>query len=182
MPEDYFDTYVPVDDYGFSKYICAKAIDGMEKVHELRLFAVFGPYEDWRVRFISNACCRAQWGLPIVIRQNVFFDYLDVQDLGRILGCCVKKELRHRHYNVCTGRAIDLATLAAKVVTASGKNLQITVKTHGLGNEYSGDNSRMLLEFPGFSFSNIDQSIARLYSWYGERKSDIDQSELSFDA
>ena len=57
----------------------------MDRVYELRLFGVFGPYEDWQVRFLSNACARAVWDMPLVIRQNVFFDYLDVDDLGRIL-------------------------------------------------------------------------------------------------
>src|ERR1039458_3650676 len=42
MSEDDFDAHVPADDYGFSKYICAKAADGMERVYELRLFGVFG--------------------------------------------------------------------------------------------------------------------------------------------
>ena len=46
MSEDDFDTHVPADDYGLSKYICAKAVDAMERVYELRLFGVFGPYED----------------------------------------------------------------------------------------------------------------------------------------
>src|SRR5215469_10136195 len=69
--EDFFDTSVPTDSYGFSKYICAKYIERSEKVVNLRLFGVFGKYEDYTVRFISNACCRALKGLPIVIRQDV---------------------------------------------------------------------------------------------------------------
>src|ERR1035438_9460187 len=69
MSEEDFDRHIPTDDYGFSKYICAKAVDGMERVTEVRLFGVFGPYEDWRVRFISKACCRAVWDMPVVIRQ-----------------------------------------------------------------------------------------------------------------
>jgi GDP-L-fucose synthase len=181
MAEDDFDTCVPADDYGFSKYICAKAIDGMDRVYELRLFGVFGPHEDWQVRFISNACCRAVWDLPVVVRQNVLFDYLDVEDLGRILECFLTRDLRHRHYNVCTGRPVDLQTLAQKVVAASGKNLEIRVKNQGLGDEYSGRNDRMLSEVPGFEFRGLDDSVARLYRWYSERKSDIDPALLRFD-
>jgi UDP-glucose 4-epimerase len=181
MSEADFDKCVPADDYGFSKYICAKAVDGMDRVYELRLFGVFGPYEDWQVRFISNACCRALFDMPVVMRQNVFFDYLDVEDLGRILECFATRRLGHKQYNICTGRTVDLQTLAEKVVAASGKALHIEVRNAGLGNEYSGDNSRMLAEIPGFPFRDLDESIARLYRWYEARKQTIDSSKLRFD-
>jgi len=181
MSEDDFDTHVPADDYGLSKYICAKAVNAMERVYELRLFGVFGPYEDWQVRFPSNACARAVWGMPVVIRQNVFFDYLDVDDLARILELMFCRTLRHRQYNVCTGRAVDLKALAGKVIAASGKCLEVEVKNPGLANEYSGENSRMLAEIPEFRFTGSEDSIARLYQWIEARKQSIDPASLRFD-
>jgi GDP-L-fucose synthase len=153
----------------------------MDRVYDLRLFGVFGPHEDWRVRFISNACCRAVLGLPIVVRQNARFDYLNVEDLGWILECFLAKPLQHRQYNVCTGRSLDLLTLAQKVVRASGQDLPIVVKKEGMGTECSGDAARMLAEIPDFQFREIDDSIARLYRWYEERKEFIDPALLSFD-
>jgi GDP-L-fucose synthase len=182
MREDEFDAHVPADDYGFSKYVCAKALDAFERVYELRLFGVFGPHEDWQVRFLSNACCRAVWDLPVVIRQNVLFDYLDVEDLARILECFLTANLRYRHYNICAGRAFDLKSLAEKVVQASGKSLDIIVRTEGWAAEYSGDNTRMLAEIPDFRFREMDDSIQRLYRWYESRKAAIDPALLRFDA
>jgi GDP-L-fucose synthase len=181
ISEDAYDAHVPAEPYGFSKYVCAQAIDAMDKVYELRLFGVFGPHEDWRVRFISNACCRAAWDMPVVIRQNVFFDYLDVADLGGVLERLLAKRLSHRHYNVCTGRPCDLKTLAAKVVAASGKPLEILVRHDGLGHEYSGDNTRLAGEIPDFRFRDMDDSITRLYRWLQERKLSIDPELLRFD-
>ena len=181
MLERYFGRHIPSDPYGFSKYICAQSIDAAGKIVELRLFGVFGPYEDWRVRFISNACCRAVWDAPVLVKQNVFFDYLDVEDLGWLLEAFLNRELRHRHYNVCTGRTFDLLTLAEKIVRVSGKRLEINVKDPGLGTEYSGDNSRMREEIPDFRFRDMDDSIVWLYRWYEERKSVIDASLLRFD-
>ena len=181
MKEEDFDRHIPADAYGFSKYICAKAIDGMEHVTEMRLFGVFGPHEDWRVRFLSNACCRAVWDMPVLIRQNVFFDYLDVDDLGWILEAFTRNKPRHKHYNVCTGRAFDLKTLAGMVVEASGKKLEIVIKNQGLGNEYSGDNARLLEEIPDFHFREMSESVERLYCWYEARKPAIDPAALHFD-
>jgi GDP-L-fucose synthase len=82
VTESYFDTRIPIDPYGFSKYICTKYAATTDNIFVLRLFGVFGKYEAWDVRFISNACARAVKGLPIVIRQNVRFDYLYVSELA----------------------------------------------------------------------------------------------------
>lgn len=181
MTEEYFDAHVPADPYGFSKYVCAKAIESLDRVYELRLFGVFGPHEDWRVRFLSNACCRAVGDMPIVIRQNTRFDYLDVADLARILNCFLRKNLRHRQYNICTGRAVELRELAAKVVEVSGTKLDIEIRNQGLGTEYSGCNNRLTAEIPDLRFRDQADSIAALYRWYDQRKAAIDPALLRFD-
>jgi GDP-L-fucose synthase len=181
MAEDYFGAHVPSDDYGFSKYICAKAIQATGRVYDMRLFGVFGPHEEWRVRFISNACCRAVWDMPVLIRQDALFDYMDVADLGSILEAFFEKDLRHRHYNVCTGRSFALSALADKVVRISGKSLSIAIQRPGMGPEYSGDNARMLREMPGFHFRDMDDSIAELYRWYKAHQDIVDPDLLRFD-
>jgi UDP-glucose 4-epimerase len=181
MPEAYFDCHVPADDYGFSKYICAKAAGDAGNIHELRLFGVFGRYEDWRVRFISNACCRAVWNLPLFLRQNTFFDYLAAEDLACILELFLSRRPLHREYNVCTGRISDLRSLANLVLQASGKKLEIVVGKPGFGREYGGDNRRLLQEFPSICFQEMSDSIANLYAWYLDRKAEIDPAALRFD-
>ena len=181
VTEDQFDARVPSEDYGFSKYVCAKSLRADEEIYELRLFAVFGPHEDWRVRFISNACCRAVWDLPVIIRQNVVFDYLDVTDLAGILEHFLTGTFRYRHYNVTTGRPVDLKTLAAEVIEASGKPLEIVVRKEGLAAEYTGSNRRLMAEIPGFQFRERRDSIQRLYAWYASRKTDLDLKLLRFD-
>ena len=182
VAETCFDRSVPTDAYGFSKYICAHHIAQSANLFELRLFGIFGAYEDWEIRFLSNACCRAVWDLPVVLKRNVRFDYLDVADLARVTRWFLEGQPRYHAYNVCTGRAVDLTALARKVVRASGKTLPIQVQQSGLGEEYSGDNRRLLAEMPGFQFRAIDDSIAALYRWYLERKSAIDPARLHFDA
>ena len=181
VTEEQFDARVPTDDYGFSKYVCAKSIRPDGEIYELRLFAVFGPYEDWRVRFISNACCRALWDLPVLIRQNVFFDFLDIDDLCRILEQFFTGAFRYRHYNVTTGRPVDLKTLAAEVIAASGKPLEIIVLSPGLANEYTGSNRRLMAEIPAFQLLERKDSIAHLYQWYAARKEEINPALLRFD-
>jgi len=181
MPEEYFDTYIPADGYGFAKYICSRALQQVENAAELRLFSVFGRYEAWQVRFISNACCRVIHGLPILMHRDLLFDFLYVDDLVRLVKRFIESPLRSRAYNVCTAAPVKLSRVARIVAEVSGRNPDIVVKEPGLGTEYSGNNARMLAEFGGFHFTPLTQSISKLYNWYEAHKPEIDPSQLRFD-
>src|SRR3989338_8630032 len=45
---------IPSDGYGFYKYLCSKYIEMSENITNLRVFGIFGKYEDYDTRFISN--------------------------------------------------------------------------------------------------------------------------------
>jgi len=179
--EEYFDTCVPTDPYGFSKYICAKIIDRSDRIVNLRLFGVFGKYEDHTVRFISNACCRVLKGLPIVIRRDVIFDYLYVGDLARITSWFVEHKSRCKAYNVARGEGIALSSLAHLVAEVSGRHPQIIVGDPGLAQEYSADNSLLLSEVSQYQFADTRQCIAELYEWYATREQSVSVDSLRFD-
>lgn len=178
MDENYFDSYIPVDQYGFSKYIMTKYAQLSSNIYNLRLFAVFGKYEDWRVRFISNACCNAVLGLPIKINQNVFFDFMCIEDLVKIVKWFIDNHPAKPVYNICSSTAIDLKSIAEKIIKISGKKLDIIIKNNGLGREYSGDNLLLLEELNGFKFTPIDDSVRDLYNWYDSNKQAIEEDKL----
>ncbi len=178
MKEDYFDQHVPQDQYGFSKYIMTKYAQSSDNIYNLRLFAVFGKYDDWQTRFIPNACCYAVLNMPIRINQNKFFDFLYIDDLIKIVKWFINNKPQKNVYNVCTGKIIDFKTLAEKIIKISGKKLDIIIKTEGLGREYSGDNSLLLNELKGFEFSLIDDAIKDLYNWYDLNKHIIEKDKL----
>jgi GDP-L-fucose synthase len=180
VAEEHFDTTVPVDDYGFSKYICAKAVRASAKIVNLRLFAVFGKYEAPEVRFISNACARVVAGLPIVIRQDTTFDYLYVTDLARITAWFIENTPSRREYNVCSGTARKLTDLAAMVASVSGRDPEIRLLNHRMGAEYSGSNQALLKETL-YEFHPMQLAIGELYSWYAGRKDSLDPESLRFD-
>src|SRR5271155_3881321 len=186
VKEAYFDTRVPRYAYGFSKYICAKYIEHSERIVDLRLFGVFGAYEDYSVRFISNACCRALKGLPIVLRQDVVFDYLYVKYLVEITRWFIEHDGENKAYNVCTGRPVELSNLAKTIariaVQISGREPVVSVMTEGLGPEYSANNSRMLTEMGAYRFWDLQASIAELYDWYTTNSERVDRDALQFDS
>jgi GDP-L-fucose synthase len=180
MKEDYFDQHIPQDQYGFSKYIMTKYAELSNNVYNLRLFAVFGKYEDWRYRFISNVCCKAVLDLPLVINQNNTFDFLYIDDLVRIVKWFIENQPKRKVYNVCTGKSFDFKTIAEKILKISNKKLEIIIKDKTPGIEYSGDNSLLLEELGGFDFTPLDEALKTLYNWYEKNKHIIQKDKFHY--
>jgi len=181
MKEEYFDTHVPIDEHGFSKYIIAKHIEKTSNIVELRLFGIFGKYEDYAIRFISNAICKTLLDLPITIKQNRRMDYFYIDDLMRVIDHFLHKKGKYKAYNVTPDISYDLYSLAELVKSRSGKYLPIVVKESGLGSEYSGDNTRLHSEIPGMRFTPIKRAIDRLYDWYAVNLHLINRDKLLID-
>lgn len=161
-----FGKVIPKDEYGFFKYICSKYIEKEENIISLRIFGLFGKYEDYRYRFISNAIINNLRGLPITMNQNVFFDYTYINDFVRIVDYFINHKTKHKFYNIGTGKRIDILTIANKINKISNKKSKITIKNRGLNNEYTCDNSRLINELKKFNFTDFDKSLVELYNWY----------------
>lgn len=179
--EDDFGTFIPSDEHGFSKYIIAKYIEKLDNIIELRIFGIFGKYEDYAIRFISNAICKTIFDLPITIKQNRKFDYLFVNDLMPIIDYFIENSGKYKTYNITPDVSVSLFDLAQKIKKISGKNLPIKIAQDGLGFDYSGDNSRLHREIKSLNFTPIDAAISSLYNWYSENKDLINKDLLLFD-
>lgn len=174
VKEEEIGKHIPVDQYGLYKYTVNQIIKKTLNWYNLRIFGIFGKYEDWKVKFISNLCCKAIKNLPLSIRQNLYFDYLWIDDFCRIVEYFVHYDVRYKDYNIVTGRRISLLELACIVKEVSGKDLPIYIGKAGLGNEYTADNERLLSEFGGFEYTEIKDAIRTLYKWYEENMDMID--------
>ncbi len=157
---------VPYDSYGLSKYICSQTINFLGNSVHLRLFAVYGKYENYKLRFISSAICKSILDLPITINQNVYFDYLYVNDFLKILDYFIQNDASHKIYNVGSGFKIDLKEIGNIVSKVSGKKSKIVIKSNGFGNEYTCNNNLLKKEIGKIQFTNFEDSISELYRWY----------------
>ncbi|MDO9556412.1 MAG: NAD-dependent epimerase/dehydratase family protein [Coriobacteriia bacterium] len=185
MREIYLGTHVPTDPNGYAKYLAARWIESAEHVVELRPFGVYGSYEDYSIRFISNAICKALLGLPITLRQDRRFDYVWVGDLVRIVEYFIDRsrgELRYGAYNVTPDESENLTGIAHMVLEVTGVDVPIIIAMSGEGVEYSGDNTRLREEMPGLELTSLRYSIEMLVSWYEARIDTLDRSKLLVDA
>ena len=170
MKEEYFGANIPVDDHGFTKYVCGKLIEKSDNIIDLRVFGIFGKYEDYAIRFISNLICKAIFDLPLTMNQNRKFDYLCINDLMPVLDYFIMHTANHRSYNVTPEHSIELFAIAEKINTIAAKNLAVNIAKEGIGLEYSGDNNRLKQEIPNLKFTPLEESIEKLYFWYKNNK------------
>jgi UDP-glucose 4-epimerase len=177
---------LPGDEHGLSKYVIAQYLDQLHRsrtadVVELRLFGVFGKYEDYAIRFVSNAICKTLFDLPITLRQNRTFSYLYVDDLGPIVERFLAGPHAEAAYNVVPDSTDDLIDLAERVRARSGKDVPIVVGAPGSGLPYCGVNDRLRREMPEVTFTPVDVAVSSLYDWYASNFETIDRSELTVD-
>jgi len=174
MTEEFFSRHLPVDPYGFSKYVCSEYIKNSPYIVNLRLFAVFGKYEDYNFRFVSNSIVKNILGMPIVINQNVKFDYLYINDLVRIVEYFITHKPKFKFYNAVRGQAIYLNEIAAEINKLADKKSEVIIRHPGLNVEYSGNNERLVKELKGFKFTPFGRALSELYCWYSANIDKID--------
>lgn len=172
---------VPTDQYGSMKYTANQMIECSENIYNLRLFGIFGKYENWKVRYISNLCCKSLKGMPLSLRKNCYFDYLWVDDFCCMLEKFMKLDRPKYHtYNTVRGERIDLYSLAEMVNEVSEKPQRIIICQEGLANEYTANNDRILQEIPDMVFTDMKEAVRQLYLWYQQHLDLIDEYSLIY--
>lgn len=181
MAEEYFDTHVPTDAYGFAKYVIAQFIDRHENMLNLRIFGLYGQGEDYRYKFISNTILKGLLGLPITIAQNVVFDYLFIRDFVKMVETLLSCEWPHRHMNITPTQSIDLISLAQLSNAETINDAGIEVLNPGLNTEYTGDNTRLLGVVGPCEFTSYQRGVSELTNYYRSVLSSIDIETIKKD-
>ncbi|MDR3642617.1 MAG: NAD(P)-dependent oxidoreductase [Candidatus Doudnabacteria bacterium] len=171
---------LPADEHALFRRVSADYIGRSDKIVELRIFGIFGPYEDYAIRFISNAICKCLFNLPITIKQNRMFDYIYVKDLPGILENILQTSDMSGAYNLTPDEPIELLQLAEMVKNLSDKNVPIIVQKSGMGPEYSGNNEKIKRDI-NYNLRPLPEAVEELYKWYKENFSTLDQTKLLTD-
>lgn len=179
--EEEIGRYLPQDDYGFSKYAISKSL-GRTNVYLPIIFGLFGKYEDYTFKFISNAIVKNLLHMPITINQNVVFDYLYLGDFLRLMELLIERDCPWQEFNITPVKSIDLVTAARLINECGGYQSEIIVKNPGYNFEYTGDNTRLLENFPDFTFTPYEEAIWELYEYYREHFDSLDTEAVRQDA
>jgi len=171
----------PYDEYGLYKFITSKYIEKSDKMVQLRIFGAFGEYENYRFKFISNAIVKNLLELPIIINQNVYFDYIYIGDLVKIIDWFILNDSKEKIYNVSTGKKIDLVTLANFVNEVSEFKSDIKILNQGLNNEYTANNDRLMMELQDFEFTAYKDAIRKTRKYFKDNLDNLDKDTIISD-
>ncbi len=175
--EDYLNEQ-PYEEYGFYKSITSKYIEKSDNIIQLRIFGAYGENEDYRFKFISNAIVKNLLHLPIVINKNVYFDYIYIDDLVKMIDWFILNEPKEKIYNVTTGKKVDLLTLANLVNESSDFKSDIKILNDGFNNEYTSNNDRVLKEIIGFEFTSHKNAIIKMRKYFSYNIDKLDKDTI----
>jgi len=170
--------YIPKDDYGLAKYMIHHIVRNEKKIVNLRLFGIYGKYEDYRYKFISNSIVKTLLNLPIAIKQDVVFDYLYIDDLLPIVQYFIEHNWQHSSYNITPKESISLKSLVNKIITISKSTKKMTLINEGLNYQYTASNDRLIAEIPNLKFTSYDQGLKKLYKYYKSIRNNLDKEAI----
>jgi GDP-L-fucose synthase len=178
--EDYWKA-LPLDEYGLYKAVTSRYIEQSHNIVQLRIFGAYGEYENYRYKFISNAIVKNLLHLPITIHQNVYFDYIYIQDLLQMIDWFIHNKSNEKIYNASSGTKVDLVTLAHTINEVSDFKSEIILLNDGLNHEYTSNNSKILEEIGPFHFTPHKEAIAKIRTFFSYNTDKLDCQAIKED-
>lgn len=166
LREEDFGEYLPVDEYGSSKYVIAKWCEEHDWIYNLRLFGMIGKYESPAVRLIPDVYGQMKSGDTIEVKKNQRMDLLYAGDLVRIVRWFIENDGKYRVYNVCTGRDWEYLDIVKRIVLRSRRKFYIIYNGNDQVESRYGDNTRLLTELGGFDFTDFDTALDITHDWF----------------
>lgn len=179
VKEDRLGQSIPLDITGFPKYLMNYISDSKIKIINLRCFGVFGKYEDYSIRFISNAICRALSGYSITLRQDRVFSYLYIDDLVELTDYFLQGNFKYNNYNITPDEKWSLLDIARIVRRIASKDVPIDVANNGKGLEYTGCNDRLKSEL-SYAFTPLYDAVKMLLDWYVLNFDTVDKEKILY--
>lgn len=177
VSEDDFGHSIPKNKYGLGKYIMNDNARKSDNIYNFRLFGTINKYERPNKNVISNLCAKAVFGIPLTLRQDCLFSFVDINDVLPILRKALKTDLKCHDYNMVSDEAYYLTDIASIIQELSDSPNGITFLNEGFNLEYTASNKRVKSEMNP-SFTSIRKSVIDVYNYIRSIKSEIDISEI----
>jgi nucleoside-diphosphate-sugar epimerase len=99
----------PIDPYGLSKWIIDRRIEKISNAYSLRIWGCYGP-DELTTRF--SAVCKREG--HVIIDQDRYFDFIDIEDVRKIVSEYVNDERNEKEYNLVYPEKMLLSQWAEK--------------------------------------------------------------------
>ena len=160
---------IPKDKYGFGKYIMNENCRRSSNIYNFRLFGTVNQYELYTKNVISNICAKVIMGLPVNLRQNCKFSFIDINDILPLLETSLKSEMRYHDYNLVHPNQLYLSEVVDIIYDIANKQGKTSFALEGNNLEYTGSGKRIEAEYP-LSYTDLKKSISRVYYFLNSYK------------
>lgn len=155
--------YEPKELYGKAKMLIANEIKKTNNILCLNIFGSYGKYE-LETRFPTYAITQNLKQEPIIINQNVVFDYIYIKDLCNIIEYFIEHVPQNNIINVTPDNSISLKEIAETVNKIGDFKSEIIIKNPVMNNEYTGCNEILKKEFSNIKFTEPITGLTELYN------------------
>lgn len=177
VKEEDFGQSIPKNKYGLGKYIMNEHARKSDNIYNFRLFGTINKYERPNKNVISNLCAKAVFGVPLRLRQDCLFSFVDINDVLPILEKALKIDLSFHDYNLVSDELCFLSDIASMIQVFSNSSEGIVFNQTGHNLEYTATNDRVKAEFNP-CFTSIKDSVRVVFNYIISIKNDIIISEI----
>lgn len=181
VAEEEIGKVIPEDSYGYSKFVMSKYISKCSNIYHPVIFGLYGKYEDYTFKFISNAIIKNLLRMPITINQNVIFDYLHIDDFLHIIELLLENDYKDKEFNITPMESIDLVSAAEIINCCGGYKSDIIINKAGMNFQYTGANGQLLKMVGGYEFLSYKEGIEKLYQFYLRNIGSLDLEAVRHD-
>ncbi len=169
VSEDDFGKILPETDYGMAKYIMNMLCRESKKIYNFRIFGCYGP-TDADFKLITYVIRRCLENKTIELNRDCKFDYMWVKDIVPVLEYFIENTPQFHDYNVCSGTSVRITEIADMIRNEMQASSEITIKELGDGNEYSGNNTRIISEIKNLKFTPLYEGIKKQINYEVEAR------------
>lgn len=176
IKEEQFGESIPKNKYGFGKFIMNQHCRSSKNIYNLRMFGTLNKYERYTKNVVCNLCAKAVMGLPLTLKQDVRFSWVDIEDVAQAIKYLFEHEVSRHDYNIALPKPFKLSEIASVIQKISGLEDLIKYEQEGLNLEYSCSTEQFIKDF-SIELTDITTSIYNIYSQYT-----INKDSLSIEA
>ena len=172
ISEDQFGERIPKDKYGFGKYIMNQHCRNSKNIYNLRMFGTLNKYERYTKNVVCNLCAKAVMGMPLTLRQDVRFSWVDIEDVAKSIHYIFENEVKYHDYNIALEKPYLLSEIVNILNSISKICNPVKFDNVGLNREYTCL-TRRWRNICNFRQKDIIQSITDIYSYMFDNRTSI---------
>ena len=165
IKEELFGESIPKNKYGLGKYIMNQHCRSSKNIYNLRMFGTLNPYERYTKNVVCNLCAKAVMGLPLTLKRDVLFSWVDIRDVAQSIKYLFEHEVSRHDYNIAGPTPCKLSEIAGIIQDLSGLKHPVYFENEGLSNEYTCSTAYFKTDFP-IGLKSVSDSINKIFQYF----------------